>query len=48
MTVVDLQRRMDEVLQKGRELLEMSAQLREKKLDLEERLLSRLVDLQKA
>ena len=38
---------MDGVLQKGRELLEVSAKLREEKLDLKERLLSWLVELQK-
>ena len=37
----------DEVLQKGRELLEASAKLREK-LELEEKLLSRFLELQKA
>ena len=39
---------MDRVLQKGCELLEVSAGLREEKLDLEVRLLSRLEELQKA
>jgi len=37
---------MDEVLQKGRELFEANAKLMEEKLDLEERLWSRLVELQ--
>ena len=38
---------MDEVLQKGHELLEVSASLREEKIELEE-LLSWLLELQKA
>jgi len=46
MIVAGLQRRMDGVLQKGRELLEASAKLREK-LDLEERFLIWLLELQK-
>ena len=36
------------MFQKGHELLEVSAKLREEKLDLEMRLLSRLEELQKA
>ena len=46
MTVANLQRRADGVLQKGRELLKVSAGLRNEKLDLEEGLLSRLEELQ--
>ena len=45
MIVAGLQRRMDRVLQKVRELLQASAKLKEEKLDLEERLLSRPVEL---
>ena len=48
MTVRDLQRRVDGVLQKGRELLEASAELRGEKLDFEVRLLSRFEELQRA
>jgi len=47
-TVRDLQRRVDGVLQKGRELLEASAELRGEKLDFEVRLLSRFEELQRA
>ena len=46
-TMADLQMRVDKVLQKGRELLETSAKLREENLDFEVRLLSRLEELQK-
>ena len=48
MIVAGLRRRVEGVIQKGRELLEASAKLREEKLDLEEKLLSRLLELQKA
>jgi len=48
MTVADLRKRVDGVLQKGRELLEVSASLREKKIKLEEKLMSWLLELQKA
>ena len=48
MIVAGLQRKLDGILQKGRELLEMSVELREEKLDVEEKLLSRLLELQKA
>ena len=47
MIVVDLQRKIDGVLQERRELLEASAKLREEKLDLKEKLLSQFVELQK-
>ena len=47
MIVAGLQKRMDGVLQKGRELLEASAKLRGKKLKLEEKLLNWLLELQK-
>ena len=43
----NLQRRIDRVLEQGHELLEASAKLREEKLDLEVKLLSRLKELQK-
>ena len=39
---------MDGVLKKRRELLEASSSLRKEKNDLEEKLLSRLLELQKA
>ena len=42
-----LRRRVDEVLQKWRELLEASASLRGEKVELEEELLSWLLELQK-
>jgi len=48
MTVAGLRKRVDGVLQKGCELLVVSASLREKKVELEEKLLSRLLELQKA
>ena len=38
---------MDGIHQKGRELLETSASLRKEKVELEEKLLSRLLELQK-
>ena len=41
-------KRVDDVLQKGRELLEVSSSLRRKKVELKEKLLSRLLELQKA
>jgi len=41
-TVVDLKKKMGEVLQKGCELLEVTAKLRREKADLKVRLLSRL------
>ena len=48
MTVVSLRKRIYGVLQKGCELLEVSASLRREKVELEEKLLSRLLELQKA
>ena len=41
-------KRVDDVLQKGRELLEVSSSLRRKKVELKEKLLSRLLELQEA
>lgn len=43
-----LRKRVDRVLQKERELLEASSSLRREKVELEEKLLSRLLELQKA
>ena len=48
MIVASLRKRVDGFLQKGRELLVASASLREEKVKLEEKLLSRLLELQKA
>jgi len=48
MTVAGIRKRTDKVLQKGRKPLETSASLREKKVELEEKLLSRLLELQKS
>jgi len=47
-TVEDLKKRMGRVFQKGRELLEVTVELRQEKANLEVRLLSRLEELQKA
>ena len=48
-TIMDGHRkRVGGVLQKGRELLEVSSSLRREKVELEEKLLSRLLELQKA
>ena len=47
MTMAGLMKRADGVLQKRRELLEASASLRGEKVDLEEKLLSQLLKLQK-
>ena len=41
-------KRVDDVLQKGCDLLEASFSLRREKVELEEKLLSRLLELQKA
>ena len=41
-------KRVDDVLQMGRELLEVNSSLRRKKVELKEKLLSRLLELQKA
>jgi len=38
----------DGILQKGREQLELSSSLRREKIDLEKKLLGRLLELQKA
>ena len=48
MTVKDLKKRMDELFQKGCELLKSMAELRQEKADLKVRFLSRLEELQKA
>ena len=48
MTVAGLRKRVDEVLQKGRELFEVNSTLSEEKIELEEKLLSWLLELQKA
>jgi len=41
-------KRVDNILQKSHELLEASSSLRREKVELEEKLLSRLLELQKA
>ena len=46
--VENLKKRMGRVFQKGRELLEVTVELRQEKANLEVRLLSRLEELQKA
>jgi len=48
MIMAGLRKRVDGVLQKGHELLEVSSSLRREKVDLEKKLLSRLLKLQKA
>ena len=45
--VEDLKKKIGGVFQKGHELLEATAELREEKADLEVRLLSRFEELQK-
>ena len=47
-TLAGLRKRVDGVLQKGHELLEVSASLRREKIKLEEKLISQLFELQKA
>jgi len=42
-----LKKKMDGVLQKGRQLLDTSSSLRREKVELEEKLLSQLLELQK-
>ena len=46
--VKNLKKKMGEVFQKGRELLEVTAKLRQKKANIEVRLLNILEELQKA
>jgi len=48
MTAAGLRKRVNGVLQKGRELLEASSSLKSEKIDLEEKLLSQFLELQKA
>ena len=45
--VADHKKRVDDVLKKGRELLEVSSSLRKEKAELEEKLLNWLLELQK-
>ena len=45
--MVGHKKRVDNILQKGRKLLEASSSLRREKVELEEKLLSQLLELQK-